>query len=162
MADRFWSKVDRSGGPDACWPWTGARYSNGYGAFRIGGRKATGGYQTTAQRVALALHRGIPVEQILQGCHHCDNPPCCNPSHLFDHTQGGNLADASAKGRLVGNRGVFAGERNRNAKLTEDQVREIRRRAEAGERHASIAADFGIAVSLVSLIKTRAAWRHVA
>ena len=71
------------------------------------------------------------------------------------------MADASQKKRLIGNHGLFKGEKNINAKLTEADVRAIRMRCAAGERHAVIAADYGIVRSLVSLIKTRRAWKHV-
>lgn len=53
------------------------------------------------------------------------------------------------------------GQRNGNAKLTEDDVRAIRRRCEAGEKQADIAADYGITAGLVSQIHTRYSWRHV-
>jgi hypothetical protein len=158
LAERFWKHVDRSGGPDACWPWTGATTPGGYGVFGMGG---AGGKQTTAHRVALELSEGCPLAADERACHTCDFPPCCNPQHLFRGTQAENLADASRKGRLVGNHGMFQGERNHSAKLTEQDVREIRRRAAMGERQDDIAADFGITDGMVPQIHTRHAWRHV-
>lgn len=87
--DIFWSKVDRSGGPDACWQWLGFRDRIGYGHFS----------HKLAHRIAwIARFGGIPEGQ--QVLHHCDNPPCCNSRHLFLGTQADNMRDCVAKGRL--------------------------------------------------------------
>lgn len=74
LADRFWSKVDRSGGPAACWPWTGSRSDQGYGSISVNGELHG------SHRVAYELMVG-PIEQP-QLDHLCRNPPCCNPAHL--------------------------------------------------------------------------------
>src|ERR1035437_6125251 len=77
----FWSKVDRLGGPDACWPWMGARDQDGYGLFRP--PKATRRPTQRAHRFALELKLGRPLAPGMQARHAvCDNPPCCNPAHL--------------------------------------------------------------------------------
>ena len=96
VRERFWSKVDRSGGPDACWPWMAARNEHGYGVMRIEGRNVR------AHRVSLTLAAGKsdpgPSVKVL---HSCDNPPCCNPAHLRYGTQGDNIRDAIERGRRV-------------------------------------------------------------
>lgn len=93
--DRFWSKVDRSGGPDACWPWTGARSKHGYGIFDAGGKTLR------AHRVALTLENG-PIPDGMLACHRCDNPPCCNPYRcLFPGTHADNMSDRSGRGRTA-------------------------------------------------------------
>lgn len=87
---RFWRKVDVRG-PDDCWPWLAAVNGGGYGCFDIRG----GSYR--AARVSMAIDGRDPLE--LCACHTCDNPPCCNPSHLFTGTVAHNNADMVAKGR---------------------------------------------------------------
>jgi hypothetical protein len=91
--ERFWSKVDKSGGPDACWPWMGGRNGGGYGAFTPRGR-----VYVISHRLAYYLHHGSDLLDDC-GCHHCDNPPCCNPNHIFRGSHKANAEDRSAKGR---------------------------------------------------------------
>jgi hypothetical protein len=92
LAARFWDKV-KKGGPDECWPFQGKRHRQGYGLLNRSGR------QTTAHRVAWELSFG-PIPSGLQGLHHCDNPPCCNPGHLFLGTPADNMEDARRKGKF--------------------------------------------------------------
>jgi len=92
---RFWSKVDRSGGPDACWPWTAARFGpESYGAFWKAGKGTNEG----AHRRAWEAANG-PIPDDLCVLHRCDNRPCCNPAHLFLGTYLDNVRDMIAKGR---------------------------------------------------------------
>jgi hypothetical protein len=95
MPDRFWAKVDRSGGLDACWPWMGSRTEEGYGQFWDGQRIEH------AARVAWRLHTGKEVPSDKHALHHCDNPPCCNPAHLWLGTNQNNSTDRARKGRTA-------------------------------------------------------------
>lgn len=74
LANRFWAQVDRRG-PEDCWPWVGTRLKHGYGV--IGYRMK----RTTAHRVAFFLEHDRWPEP--NGLHVCDNPPCCNPAHIY-------------------------------------------------------------------------------
>lgn len=97
---RFWSKVDRSNGPDACWPWLAAR-SDGYGELKLHGRVLP------AHRVAYELVVG-PIPDGLHIDHGCHTPPCVNPSHLRPATPGQNAANrrGAAQNSKTGIRGV--------------------------------------------------------
>lgn len=110
--DHFWSRVDQSGGPDACWPWTGSIFpTTGYGQARM---KAFGD-QYIAHRIAYWLSYGDPPEghQIDHTCHNddlgcaggktCQHRRCCNPAHLEAVPPGTNIARANGpRGRLGG------------------------------------------------------------
>jgi hypothetical protein len=104
--ERFWSQVDTSGGPDACWPWTGTRHSRGYGTFYV-----VKGDQRLAHRVAFMLSRGDPGPDVIDHeCHNrdltcpggkfCPHRLCQNPTHLSAKTIAQNVADGPhANGR---------------------------------------------------------------
>lgn len=154
---RFWAKVDKSGGPDACWIWTAAKDAHGYGNF------GAGGHYLKAHRVAWTLANGqIPHDGSAHGicvCHNCpggDRRDCVNPAHLFQGTQYQNMLDRGAKGRQA------KGEAQGISKLTAEKVVEIRvLYAAGGNTMKSIAAKFGVNGSVVCEIINRKAWQHV-
>lgn len=90
LADRFWSRVDRSGD---CWTWTGALV-NGYGRIKVEGRSVL------APRIAWELTNG-PIPTGLEVRHHCDNPPCVRPEHLALGTHAENMDDSRRRGRAA-------------------------------------------------------------
>lgn len=146
--ERFWPKVDRSGGPDACWEWLRYRNTRGYGRLSLNG----GG--VGAHRVAWKIaHRASTGT--LDVLHACDNPACCNPAHLFLGTQLDNMKDMHQKGRHAHGRTVHT------ARLHEDTVRFIRNAVAGGESQLSLARYFGVTTSAICNIVSRKSWMHV-
>ena len=93
LAERFWSRVEKADG-EACWLWKGARRGE-YGALQTEGR------MEGAHRVSYEINVG-PIPEGMEVCHHCDNPPCVRPDHLFLGTTTDNRRDACRKGRARG------------------------------------------------------------
>lgn len=89
--ERFWAKVDRSLGNDACWLWI-AGTSGGYGMFTISK------HRDRAHRISFRIHCG-PIPDGMLVCHRCDQPLCVNPTHLFLGTISDNAQDKIHKAR---------------------------------------------------------------
>jgi hypothetical protein len=98
-SERFWKKVLVV--DSGCWEWQGCLVNNRYGQFRLGGPLYR---QIPAHRFAYEEANGRITDPKLFACHHCDNPKCVRPSHLFLGTAKDNSQDASRKGRLGRNR----------------------------------------------------------
>jgi hypothetical protein len=131
-AEALWRNVDQSGGPDACWPWVGRVGTPERHVYR-----KFNGKTRSVHSVAWEVTNGpIPEGQVV--CHRCDNPPCCNPAHLFVGTQADNLQDMTEKGR-------------RFYRYTAEQVAEVR--AATGEIR-EIAARLGMGKSQVHNIRS--------
>ena len=154
---RFWNRVDKSGGPQACWPWTGCRMADGRGQIRLGGRA---GQLVLTPRVAYALGGKLGNPQNRQVLHRCDNPPCCNPVHLYLGDYAENHTDMDARGRRRIN--PQPGESNGQAKLNDQAVLAMRFCRAAGAPLEILAALYGVGQALVSGITTGRTWCHVA
>lgn len=168
----FWDRV-RVGAIDECWEYQGYRHPTNYGAFRIDGEEYT-------HRVAWTLTYG-KIPDGLQVLHRCDNPPCCNPAHLWLGTRQDNMIDRDNKkrgahfnpdfikkatARLIKARKEhpekFArGGQVRTAKLTEDQVIEIRKKHADGMRVCELARNYGLSSSTMYKLVEGRTWKHL-
>jgi HNH endonuclease len=154
-AERFWSYVDRAG---ECWPWTGARQSNGYGYFKLASHT-----MRLAHRVAWAIeHGGLEAGTVVRHAV-CDSRLCMRPAHLADGTMKDNTADMIARRRhhaWVRPDRVLRGERHPRAKLTWAQVCAIRRRHAAGEIGSRLAAEYGVCPNLIYAVVHHRVWKR--
>lgn len=149
LLDRMLNKcvADNSG----CWIWLGAKCAQGYGNMWSGSR-----YEK-AHRVSYRLLVGsIPGGMFV--CHSCDRPSCINPEHLWLGTARDNIADAISKGRY--RNGSAHGERNGSAKLSADEVREIRETPKKYGSGRVLAARFGVTESTICEIRSGRSWRQ--
>lgn len=132
-----------------CWLWTGIDNGKGYPRMGVRGRRIS------AHRISYELHKGaIPAGMSI--CHHCDVRCCVNPNHLFVGTLADNAADMVAKDRQA------RGRRVNTTKLTEEQVRQIRKLAAEGLGPRALERMFPVNHSTIQLIVRRKTWRHVA
>jgi HNH endonuclease len=147
LQERFEAKITRKPN-NGCWLWLGALDPGGYGTMSIARRPKR------THRLAWNLYRGeIPPGMMV--CHHCDVRDCVNPDHLFLGTAQDNAEDMKKKGRSR------SGERNRAARLTWKQVREMRRLLEQGRlREREVATLCAISIGTVNAIKLGKTWRE--
>lgn len=138
----FWTHVAKS---DGCWTWTSTLMRNGYGSL---------GKHGSAHRFSWSISHG-PIPGGAWVLHHCDNRRCVRPDHLFLGNRRTNADDMLSKRRQA------LGVRNASAKLTEADVREIRRLRAAGLSLRKIAAKFACNDMNVHYICTRVTWRHI-
>lgn len=152
--ERFWSHVDRNGPvhpvlSTGCWLWM-ARRNRGYGRFWKDGR------DVFAHRFSWALANGhVPAGMCV--LHHCDNPPCVNPAHLFVGTQVDNVRDRDAKHRGRAPHGEASGA----SKLIEIEVRDIRAAYGQGEAAAALAIRYGVCVANIHYVARGGTWARV-
>lgn len=154
---RFWAKVDKDGPivpgmTTPCWVWTGAKGKQGYGHLLFSAQKIK-----KAHRVSYEIHFGIidPKKDI---CHHCDNPSCVRPDHLFEGTTRDNILDMERKGRAYHPRGNNSGQ----AKLTESDVINIRKLyKQDGMTYKKLASMYQIGKTTISHIIKYRTWTHL-
>lgn len=143
-----------------CWLWLGACRKSGYGVFRRLGKFIY------AHRESYRVFVG-EIQNGLMICHHCDNPFCVNPKHLFAGSAADNVADAMKKGRMssgskhseVCHRMI--GEKNPISKLSNSQVEEIKKALSQSEAVSWIARKYGVSRATIYWIKNGTLWKHV-
>jgi hypothetical protein len=139
--------------PNGCWEYSGAKDADGYGMFWFQG-KTKGAHQFSARYLAnLIINKGDQV------CHTCDNPPCCNPDHLFIGSTQMNTADRHAKGRTV--RGSDVG----TSKYTESIIQSVKDAYNARPHYRGIIKDlsqeFNVSYGVVWYACRSRSWAHI-
>ena len=150
--DRFFKNID-VGTFDQCWNWKKSVHKHtGYGKCKFGGRSAN------SHRVTWIIENG-EIPEGLCVCHRCDNRACCNPGHLFLGTHKDNMADARQKGRIGnGIPPIHFGELHPMHKLTAQQVSDIRKRRNDGERIKSITKDYPVTYWQIQRVCSGKSW----
>lgn len=145
LEERFWSKVAILS-KNVCWEWLAGKYRTGYGAFYVSKQGNKG-----AHRVAWEFTRG-PIRDNLYVLHKCNNRGCVNPQHLYVGNQFDNMKDAMSDGTFL------TGERCPWAKLTEKDVREIRKSTLSS---CKIALFYPVTDRTIRNIRTFKRWKQV-
>lgn len=146
---KFWRHINVAETINECWPWVGKLWPNGYGTVMFSGH-AIGSHRLAYFFVYGDIPDGLLV------LHHCDNRPCCNPFHLYAGNSKQNADDCWGRGRGVQN--VFHGIEHGMAKLSDEQVIEIRQSCES---HSEISIQYGIGKTQVGRIKRLEQWKHL-
>lgn len=146
LSDRFDRYVKKG---DGCWTWLSYIDPQGYGRLNYNGKPML------ASRVSYLIHFG-EIPKGMAVCHKCDNPSCTNPDHLFLGTQADNVADMHMKGRAR-KRGK-KGASHHNAKLTDNDVKAIRR---SGDSTAAIARQYNVSRATIHAIVNGKTWKHL-
>jgi len=157
---KFWERVNKT---DYCWEWTGAKYRYGYGKVMFNGKRVT------THRVSWELYYGKKPKLCI--LHHCDNPPCVNPHHLFEGTKAENNHDKFLKGRVAKglSHGRYTkpwrtarGEKIGNSVTNEKTVRRIRK-LYVPKRGSLVELSnrFDLPKSTIFNIVSRRTWKHV-
>ncbi len=151
--ERFWQRVQKT---DGCWLWTGYCNASGYGRMHV---KVNGeSDQILTHRFSWELHNGLIPSGLLV-CHHCDNPPCVRPDHLFLGTDADNTADMMRKHRRRST-SPRCGESHPMALLTADAVRVIRAERKITSVH-DLATRYGVKVGTIYAVWEGVTWKHI-
>lgn len=133
-----------------CWEWKRSSDGWGYGKISIQHKLEK------VHRVMFSLANG-PIPTGMCVCHKCDNPPCCNPDHLFLGTHADNRRDMIQKGRLSDQSGTL----NSQAKINDNIAREIRSLYANGVMQKLIAEKYGISTGIVNRVVLRRNWKNI-
>lgn len=159
--ERFWSHVDKKSESE-CWVWKKSLCQRGYGKFQVGGKTIK------ANRFSMVAS-GIEIPENMCACHSCDNPPCCNPNHLWVGSSADNQRDRAAKGRSSkGERNpskthpeLFRGENNHAHQLTSEAVSWLRENPPTGKNMNSEALKYSVSPSALRAAIVGSTWRHL-
>lgn len=144
--EKIYSRVDKSG---ACWIWLGGTDKNGYGLFRLQGKTVR------VTRAVWKLHNKAPLRESQHVLHHCDNPRCVNPDHLFVGTHAQNMADMADKHRAY----KPAGTLNPTALLNYAKAQEIREESAKGVTQGILATRYGVSRGAIYHILAGRTWQ---
>lgn len=150
LPTRLWKYIKKLG-PDQCWEWQRGTNPLGYGWTSYDGTT------NLVHRQIWKMVKG-PIPNGLCVLHRCDNPPCCNPKHLWLGTRTDNNTDKALKGRVVAHKG----EKHARSRYTEKQVREMRKLYASGlYTYENLADKFGGYHGNIAGIVRRTSWKHV-
>lgn len=157
LVTTFFNNINKSGPyierlGSKCWLWLGSKAGRGYG--KLAPQYHCIAY--SAHRFMWTLENG-PIPKGMYICHHCDNPSCVNPAHLFLGTPKDNAHDKVSKGRANHPRGEKSG----LSKLTENDVKDIRHMYAVGHTQEEIAGQYCVSRVSISYIVNRVTWKHV-
>ena len=144
--ERFWSYVDKRG-PDECWEWTGTFGARGYGQLGVNYK------MLSAHRISETIARADPGPLFV--CHHCDNPRCVNPRHLFVGTQDDNVQDMISKSREA------RGEGHGKSRLSVQDIKRMRNLYMGGMIQQELACVFGVSRVQICRILRGDCWGHI-
>lgn len=146
VIDRFLEKISLPKQLHDCWEWNASTGSHGYGQLMMPGNKPITSHCFSYKHFIGPIPTGLHV------LHSCDNRKCVNPSHLFLGTNNDNIQDRVNKGRSV----------KAMAKLSEDDVREMRRLYNVDDVPVSVLAQqFGIKPRTVYDVIKYVTWKHL-
>jgi hypothetical protein len=153
---RFWSHVWITRGDDSrCWVWTGGCHQRPDGRASYG-RFTVRGEHIYAHRFIYQMTHGLLPDDLVVR-HKCDEEPCVNPRHLIEGTLSDNTRDKFERGRGPNRKG----EKHPLARLSDNDVREIRQLRALGRKEATVAEQFGICRAQVYRIVTGRNWGHI-
>jgi len=141
---RLYSRLTNTSDPNACWEWTGP-LNDGYGVIHYNGK------QWMTHRLAVLLDGRDPTGYSV--CHSCDNPSCCNPSHLWLGDHASNMLDQRLKGRHA------HGSNNGRALINEQIATDMRTMFAAGATRKEIASHYNVGIHIVKNVISGKTWK---